>query len=284
LTVLLSANAPVVAASTTVFFDDFTAPRLDAARWRMARTQWEEDDDNGGVVPENVAVKDGLAILAGRGDRYSGPIRGVRRRDGTVTALDNGRRCGAALVTAGKYASGRYEVRMRTPRRLGACSAVWTYHYNEKDDGGAAAHEIDIELPGRPADPHRDMGYMWALFNTWVGVRDGEYTVGYTRLPFSVNDGKFHDYRFDWHSGGPGIEPRVEWYLDGRPLRTCRSTVPSIAGHLWIGIWFPDDWAGRPDYDTEILAVDWVRITPFEEANDRIVAGAHDTGGELVVP
>jgi beta-glucanase (GH16 family) len=171
---------------------------------------------------------------------------------------------------------------MKVPRRLGVCSAVWTFHYRvfprgheeyeaRKGTGRTyiSNHEIDIELPGRPGHKIEDIGYDWCLCNTWVGERKQDHTTGFTRLPAAVNDGRFHTWRFDWHTGGGSLEPRVEFYLDGKPLRTITTHVPIDAGRLWVGLWFPRNWAGKPDFDVQVLEVDWVRITPFNEPNDR---------------
>ena len=243
---------------------------------------------NGGVVPENIHLEPGKVIIKGLGDKYTGPIKGVKRAGGKVSPIGHGRRTGACLVTHDCYASGRYEARIRVPENLGVCTALWTFHYLEvgkeheeyiRNEGKGniyiSNHEIDIELPGRPGPKHAEIGYNWALFNTWVGERNRDMTFGPTKLPFSANDGKFHTWRFDWHTGGQEgktgqvIDPRVEFYLDGRLLRTITTTVPVDAGHFWIGLWFPNKWAGNPDFDIETLEVDWVRITPFNEPGDR---------------
>jgi hypothetical protein len=279
------AGSPV---ATEPLFDDFEGKALDANKWLIARSQWGGKDVNGGVVPDNIHLEPGKLVIKGHGDKYTGPVRGVKRVAGTISPIGHGRRTGACLVTRDCYASGRYEVRMKTPRNLGVCTALWTFHYLEvgkdheeyianegKGKTYVSNHEIDIELPGRPGSGHTGIGYGWALFNTWVGERDRDMTFGPTKLPFEVNDGKFHTWRFDWHTGDPDgktgrvIEPRVDFYLDGRRLRTIKTTIPVDAGHFWLGLWFPNKWAGEPDFETETLEVDWVRVTPFHEPGDQ---------------
>lgn len=269
-------------------YDDFNGVILDPEKWLIARTQWGGKSVNGGVVPENIHRCPGRLIIKAHGDRYTGPIRGVKRAGGKVSPIQHGRRTGACLVTRDCYASGRYEVRMKIPEKLGVCTALWTFQYLEvgrqheeyiankgKGKTYISNHEIDIELPGRPGASLVDIGYEWALFNTWVGERNRDMTFGPTRLPFKVNDGKFHTWRFDWHTGDPEgktgtvIEPRVNFFLDGRLMRTINTTVPVDAGHFWIGLWFPKNWAGQPDFDIETMEVDWVRIVPFHEPGDR---------------
>ncbi len=273
---------------TRPLFDDFEGETLDARKWLIARTQWGGKNANGGVVPDNIHLKPGRLIIEGLGDKYIGPVRGVRRIGGKISPIGDGRRTGACLVTRDCYASGRYEVRMKVPQNLGVCTALWTFNYNEVDKDHEeyiankgqgpiyiSNHEIDIELPGRPNSTIANIGYDWVLLNTWVGERDRDMTFGPTRLPFKVNDGEFHTWRFDWHTGDPEgktgkvIEPRVDFYLDGQLLRTTKTTIPIDAGHFWIGLWFPKNWAGTPDFNVETLEVDWVRITPFQEPGDR---------------
>jgi len=63
-----------------------------------------------------------------------------------------------------------------------------------------------------------------------------------------------------------------------------QDNIPSQASRFWLGIWFPAagykeqiegvyvdrvGWAGDPDFSEATLEIDWVRITPFNEANDR---------------
>lgn len=273
---------------TAILYEDFNGDSLEPSKWLIARSQWGGEDANGGVVPDNIYIRHNKLIINGYGDKYSGPVRGVRRVHGQFVSINHGRRTGACLVTRDCYASGRYEVRMKVPQHLGVCTALWVFNYLEVDKdheeyiankGNGSTyisnHEIDIELPGRPGSEYVEIGYDWALFNTWLGTRDQDMTFGPTKLPFKVNDGMFHTWRFDWHTGDPEgqsgevIKPRVEFYLDDKLFRTITTKVPTIAGHFWIGLWFPKDWAGEPDFEVEMLEVDWVRITPFHEPGDQ---------------
>ena len=274
---------------TKPLFDDFLSGTLDSRIWLIARTQWGGKNVNGGVVPDNLHVKFDKLIINGHGDNYTGSVKGVQLTEpGKVSPIAHGRRTGGCLVTRDCYASGRYEVRMKVPQNIGVCTALWTFHYLEvgnqheeyitnkgKGDIYTSNHEIDIELPGRPNSKAVGIGYDWVLFNTWVGERDREMTFGPTKLPFKANDGKFHTWRIDWHTGDPEgttgkvIEPRVDFFLDGELIRTITTTVPVDAGHFWIGLWFPNKWAGEPDFDVDTLEIDWVRITPFHEPRDR---------------
>lgn len=101
--------------------------------------------------------------------------------------------------------------------------------------------------------------------NTWVS--EGDYYTGYTQLDQLMNDGLFHTWRFDWHTGtgDDASDPRVDFYVDGKLYTTNRDDVPFIAGRLWLGAWFPNRWAGTADFDTSQMEVDYVSFTPFED-------------------
>lgn len=253
----------------------FDGPDLDLTKWRVAHRNWGGQGAgqlsyNGGVLPDNVEIREGQCRFHAHGDHYEGPVRGL---NGDRSPRPNGKRTGAALYSREAFASGRYEVRMKVAPELGVCSALWTYHYEDRQPGPgeephALNHEIDIELPGRPGPGIDDISFSRALMVTWIGLAEDEHTTVYAYLGAPQNDGQFHTYRFDWHTGGRNIEPRVEFYVDDGLIATTRTHVPTHAGHFWIGAWFPREWAGTPDFTSTEMVVDWVRITPFGEAGD----------------
>ncbi|MEQ9454678.1 MAG: hypothetical protein RLN76_08840 [Phycisphaeraceae bacterium] len=71
--------------------------------------------------------------------------------------------------------------------------------------------------------------------------------------------------------------PRVEFYVDGVHQYTSRTHTPSIPGEFSVGLWFPNGWAGDPDFVTRTLEIDRVAITPMEN----IITG--DANGNGVV-
>ncbi|MEX2461160.1 MAG: glycoside hydrolase family 16 protein, partial [Paenibacillaceae bacterium] len=279
-------NPQETAAETPEFFEDFNGSALDTSKWLVAKRQWGGINANGGVVPENVKVANGKLILEAHGDLYTGPVKGINK-DGTLRA--DGKRVGAAVATKDYYGSGSYEFSMKVAPKFGVCSAVWTFHYQEVEPGDpqyqgsgdyyVVNHEIDIEIPGRTGPEHTNIDFNKALLNTWQGENEGEYTTGYTNLGKYVNDGQFHTYRFDWHTGGNGETKRVDFYLDGVFLRSITTHIPDIAGRLWLGAWFPNGWTGTPNFDTETFEIDWVRITPFDEPGDRFIPETYPNDG-----
>ena len=275
----ISAVIPVstsTAADTTkdVFFDDFSDGTLDGDKWLVAYKNWGgkvtengvKVDYNGGVLPQNVTVADGKLILNGNGNLYEGEIRGINR---DMSLRANGKRTGAAIATKEYFASGSYEVMAKVAPELGACSAIWTFEYEEDwDTGEITNHEIDIEMPGRPAAEKKNQSFQYALCNTWTGENEGQYKTGYTDTGFDQADGKFHKYRFDWHTGDDNEEARVDFYFDDELVYTSKKHIPTNEGRLWIGLWFPNAWAGIPDFDTTAFEIDYIKIMPFHEKGD----------------
>jgi len=264
----------------STFYDDFSGDSLDTSKWLIAQKAW--GGNNGGVVPQNVSVSNGTLKLEGHGNYYKGDIAGINRPDGTRT--------GAAIATREYFSSGTYEVVAKVAPEFGACSAIWTFEYEEYYPGepeyeaaGATGsyyevnHEIDIEMPGRPSS-NAEPSFNYALCNTFV--RENTQTTNFTELANAQNDGNWHTYRFDWHTGDKNEIPRVDYFVDGVLVKTCTTNIPTNAGRFWIGIWFPcsadldkdgiceTGWAGTANFDTAIFEIDSVKITPLHEDGD----------------
>ncbi len=278
----------------SVFEENFDGTSLDRSKWLVGYKNWGGRDAsgnyyNGGVVPQNVSVSNGTLKLEAHGNNYTGPVPGVERNADNKDILQeraDGKRVGAAIATRDYFASGSYEVRAKLPDSLGVCSAFWTFHYVEyypgspeydlayaegrtiSDDYYATNHEIDIELPGRPGAEKIDMDYNYALCNTWTGESEIEYTTNYILLNDYLNDGQYHTFRFDWHTGAMGEARRVEFHVDDVLIETEYEDVPTIGGRFWLAAWFPKDWAGIPKFDTQQLVIDYVKITPFNQPGD----------------
>ena len=259
------------AAPDDAFYDDFSGSSLNAENWLIAEKNWggtvtengKTADYNGGVIAENVAVRNGNLILTGCGNRYTGEIRGINR-DGSRRA--DGKRCGAAIATKEYYGSGSYEIRAKIAPELGCCSAMWTFEYEEETVGQTLQitnHEIDIEFPGR--DENDAFSLSHALCTTWL--TEDDYRTKSVSCGAQA-DGQFHTYRFDWHTGSETEKPRVDYYFDGELTHTATEYIPTNAGRFWLGLWFPKNWAGTPDFDTAVFEIDYAKITPFHEPGD----------------
>ena len=290
-------NGDVSEAEWGVFYDDFTSGIVDPAKWFAANKNWGGDIDldglgqnyNGGVVPANLYVRNSILQCEAHGSLYEGNVIGITKGG---KPRPDGKRVGACAVTRDYFASGRYEIRAKVAPAKGVCCTMWTFEYEEiydKDDPefqGSGSyyvvnHEIDIEMPGRPTSANKDISYEYALCNTWIGEKGSEYTASHMKLPQRQDDGNFHTYRFDWHSGSEDgtIRPRVEFYFDGVLVQINYTHIPFKAGRFWVGAWFPRGWAGTPDFDTSVFEVDWVKITPYHEENDRPQHETYGTDG-----
>ena len=288
--ILVTSMAPSVIAmadtnqksKSEVFFDDFNGNSLDTNKWLIANKAW--GGQNGGVVKENVSVSNGTLKLEGHGLNYTGNVKGTGKYG------DSGKLVGAAVATRDYYASGSYEVVAKIAPNLGACSAMWTFEYEEYYEGDegyipelamdhctVVNHEIDIEIP-TAVNSHSTENFHSARFNTWT--YENVYTPHFMDVGVDLDDGNFHTYRFDWHTGDASETARVEFYIDNQLLYTCYKTIPTNAGRFWIGVWFPfandtdgdkkpdTGWAGRADFDTTVFEIDSVKITPYNEAGD----------------
>lgn len=242
----------------TELYSDFSDLIDMRENWLVAHKQWggtgvvgsQTTLLNGGVVRDNIEVypehKDlannvnGVLRLKGHGTFYDGPTVGVDRvgnpaSDGRKTEV------GAAIVTKDYLGAGSYRCKLRSPYRKGACTAMWTFHYEEvyrndrrwdsliseglhpqgTDDDGqylVRNHEIDIEYPTalKDATDMEDVSASNARLNTWIGELrtwdknegDAGYYSEYTDffknwVTDALSDGQWHEIRFDWHTADP---------------------------------------------------------------------------------
>lgn len=182
------------------FSDDFSSPATIDKNYNILRSQW--GGANGGVVPENVFIRDGELILRANGDLYGGNIQGVDRSGNPKIHTDPNdpllgqpwkHRVGGVIQYNKTTGFGRYEVDCLIPNELGVAYAIWTFKYQEiypndprypefkseflHEQGNLADgfytvrnHEIDIEFPshlsgGTLSDP--SLGNFKA--NNWTG-------------------------------------------------------------------------------------------------------------------
>jgi hypothetical protein len=237
-----SSTAPVFdpnenLASESVLFDDFSNG-IDINVWEIANTKW--GNNNNGVIKDNVHyTSDGILVLQANGDNYDGPYKGYNS--------SSGKRTGAALISNEAFGPGRFEARMKALPRFGATTAFWTFYYNDKL---SINHEIDIEL-----NVNNDFRSVWTT--NWTTLNDSDHYEATTDIVH--NDGEWHVYKFEWHTN----PMRIDYYIDDILIKTSFTNIPTYAGKLWIGNWFPDGWAGTPDFETDYTLVDYIRYTPY---------------------
>lgn len=218
-----------------VFFDDFNNG-IDKNIWQVPNEQW--GINNGGVIHQNVHyTEDGVVILQANGDYYDGDLKGINRQDG--------KRTGARINTRESLGPGRYEVRMKVMPRFGSTTAMWNFYYENPLN-----QEIDIEL-------NVQNNFRVMMTTNWITEKDYQSKSNVVDVP--LNDFEWHVFRYDWHTN----PERVDYYLDGELVSSQSGYVPTYSGTFNIGNWFPDAWAGVPDFETDYTYVDWFKFTPF---------------------
>ncbi len=232
-----------------LFYDDFSAPELDAAKWSI---HFRRD-------AEGVSIEDGNLIirLLKVGEEY---------KAGGITTKDK---------FAIQY--GKIEVRSRFVRDLssGELPAIWmmpvpgTCKYVESNPGGG---EIDImERVKRENVIHQTCHSAYTTGEPNLGVtRNGGNTV---QIPI---EGEV----FDWHVYGFENTPdELRFYFDGELTFTYRKMENADELYQWpydvpfylninTAIGAEGKWPGPlPEDDSELpaeMAVDWVKITANE--------------------
>lgn len=210
---------------------------------------------HGGVIADNVMkAENGDILIAVNGDYYAGDKQGV-----SVNAdFSSGKRTGGVIMSREAYGPGSFEVVMKIPSVNGVCTSMWLY---ETNDEALYNNEIDIEIYGTVAADHSDYGvgsYAKALFSSYQTLTAAEHE--YKVVPTALNDGKFHKYRFDWHTGS---DARVEFYVDDVLVTVLRDYVPTGEMYLNIGCWLPNGWCGEPDFETDNLVLRSFKYTAF---------------------
>ena len=79
------AQAPYVEPAHDEFYDDFSSGIVDPAKWYAANKNWGGDitldglgqNYNGGVVPANLYVRDGVLQCEAHGSLYGGDVLGI---------------------------------------------------------------------------------------------------------------------------------------------------------------------------------------------------------------
>ncbi|MFX1532691.1 MAG: glycoside hydrolase family 16 protein [Promethearchaeota archaeon] len=147
------------------------------------------------------------------------------------------------------YHYGLYEVHMRPANGTGLMSGS-LFTYTGPTDGNPW-DEIDIEFLGKNTNK--------VQFNYFTDGKGGhEYSHD---LGFDATQA-FHTYAFNWSQNS------ITWYVDGSPVHTATTNLPSTAGRIMMNLWpgdgSVDGWLGP--FDDSILPVtasyDWFRFTP----------------------
>ncbi|MDB4977707.1 MAG: hypothetical protein JWN48_6048 [Myxococcaceae bacterium] len=255
------------------FYENFDGTTL-SSTWLLAHGvhSFAGSTARGGFVRDNVSLQNGNLILSVRGDRYTGPVRGID--EGGALRAD-GRRSAAAVVTRDLFASGTYQVQGHLVGPPGVELALWVMADDDRAGG------IDLGLPGLTGDAGDagSLGYAALRLRTRTSRDPGESTVDQLALAQSLDDGQSHIVRFDWYTVNA---PTAQFWLDDSPRWTSTSHVPSgTTRRLWIVAWVPDD--RTADFETAELRIENAFITPFGNQGDSCAAASFASPG-LVTP
>jgi hypothetical protein len=143
--------------------------------------------------------------------------------------------------------------------------------------------------------------YRWTN-SAGTGTYENLYTEAQPQAdgsrPQFIGDGCYHTYAFEWHTGDPakGIRQSVDYFFDSNYVGSSDAFVPDVFSRLWVCSWDSGrpngSWNGRlgagatvwsdvTESTTSTVApqtgnvlysvnyIDYVRITPFNEANDK---------------
>jgi beta-glucanase (GH16 family) len=210
------------ARAAEVFRDDFAGGALDTANWNIGT--WQLGRTRLNFTPQ---VIDGMVRL--RHDTYNPSNPGGSFRGSEIWS-DNRFERGAGL---------EFEARVRTPvLPNGLVTSFFTYQ--AFDQGTQTfADEIDFEFlskhvnaSGPTFDPV--LATTWNNYNV-NGSNFGDPNV-HSSLNVNVNGldlTQFNTVKIRW------LADRVQWYVNGVPIRTAKQAVPDIAAPIRANFWAP---------------------------------------------
>ena len=272
LSVLAESEAPVPPVDKPgwrlTFQDEFERPQLNDMYWfsgyRLGRKEWFKRigkesrwmDPNACTVIEDGVLK--LRI----GEKLPFRTNKVMRCVSSIQTSDH--RFGATMKEcqildkfAQKY--GWFEIRCRMPRGSGLHSAFWLLQHDPSkqeyaEDGrrrevGEGVVEIDIfEQLGKKVDARL------IDFNVHF-TKDG---TGEYKMDFDPS-AEFHVWALEWQEG------KLDWYLDGRKIRTYAGPTPQEKMFILLGLYqgAVPEWVGPTDpgmpYPRD-FEIDYVRV------------------------
>ncbi len=281
---------------TLLLFDDFEGctinSRPDNSKWATPAFQFGGDNVNGGihndtsmvgcVMDSNIGRK--VLRLNAHGDLFidssmstfahvkgrhaNGAERGVSEHftgwhwDGYRSQQRDcrphcaHRRVGSAVHSLQSFSSGVLEVVMKPCRQYGTFTSAWI----ESPEG----------MGQNISSQNCLMRRQYSTLKLWrAALRQSRqppcdnYRLANTDL---YVDGKYHKFTLVWDAGSRQsaiyVDDIFQRYIAGLP-----SGYDSK--ELWLGVWFPNSWAGSPEFDTCETLVDSVKVTKLETATNR---------------
>jgi len=149
---------------------------------------------------------------------------------------------GAEYRTSDHYHYGYYETSMKAIKNNGVVSSFFTYTGPSEDNPW---DEIDIEILGKDTTKVQ-LNY----YTNGVGNHEYMYDLGFDASL------AYHTYGFDWQPD------HITWYVDGKPVYTAYSNIPSTPGRIMMNTWpgtGVNEWLAPFDGRTPLTAYyEWV--------------------------
>lgn len=238
----MDAHAPQV---QTAFYEDFSSDALDPKRWVISRWTAPRHGQNqqAWFDPSHVSIEHGELKLT---------LQQVKNLDGSITSI------GGEVATVAKFGYGVYEVVARVsstatePTRKGtSVSGSITGFFNYLGVPEPSTTEIDLEFEGVP-----ERSSLTQL-TTWTANASEMSKVKPGWFKGDPHEG-FHAYGFVWYPN------RVEYYRDGKLLKTHANVVPKLAAPFVINHWGTNDlkWGGKATPGVERYV--WVKSFSYK--------------------
>lgn len=214
----------------------------------------------------------------------------VIKAQASAATFDSTGRSGGKIVTRFYYGPGSYRMVVKLPVGIDVLTCFLTRQFEEgiEDSGVYKAHRaeylapgiwsgkryttrrhgVGVELPSAlfDADDIEVFDYNVASFTGQHGANPADINTNALTHGKQLNDGLFHEIRFDWHS-----EPEllVDFYIDGVLVTSIIDFVPEIIGRLHVGLWFPwksNTWRNKVEtLLEEQMIVKSISITRYQE-------------------
>lgn len=144
---------------------------------------------------------------------------------------------------------GSFRIGVKYTSQPGTCSAFFWYRNDSQ--------EIDVEYLSR--EQNQTAHPVNLVVQSPESVQQG-YNANGTEdftayhLVFAPDE-EYHEYRFDW------LPDRVDFYVDGMPMRSMRDSIPDAPGHLMVNHWSNGNqgWSGGPPKQDAVMTISYVK-------------------------
>ncbi|EQC28860.1 hypothetical protein SDRG_13372 [Saprolegnia diclina VS20] len=276
-----SADPTLDCSRMALFRDDFA--NCDLSQWTPATTQFGGATINGGVHANNVqcafdaALNRSVLVLLAHGDAYTGasPIGVTVAANGSVvprlaTALFSGwalpgsppffpcnprvelcatKRVGASVSTTARWNAGIASFLMQPCTAFGTSSDAWLRNLTDVVVDVNASYVAYADL------------WRASLGQERAPPAFPDVVFSYLRA-----DTAYHHVFIQWNAS----EGRANLYRDGQLVgKTRRLPMTTDPSALTLNLWFPNAWAGLPQFESCVTNVADVQVVQLQAAANR---------------